>query len=164
MLHCCSLVLWCRVKFNDSNFKNISIELLRCTFLIKNSAADFTADRFLCCIPFFAPLNCTVWTWQTTFLPSTGFKYNLGTELCLLHDTLLHFRGECILTLNLSFCTHYISCTCPSWRGILLGCSPEGFFPFSPLKGYLGVFPDPMWVLGQGCLCVQIVKHSETNL
>ena len=30
-------------------------------------------------------------------------------------------------------------------RGILLCCSPEGFFPFFPVKGYFwGVFPDPM--------------------
>jgi len=67
---------------------------------------------------------------------------------------------ECILTLNLSFCTYYIYYTCPSWRGILLCCSSQGFFPFSPLKGYLGVFPSDVrfWVL-----CVQIVKHSETN-
>jgi len=34
---------------------------------------------------------------------------------------------------------------CPSWRGILLCCSPEGFFTFFPMKGCLGVFPDPMW-------------------
>jgi len=41
---------------------------------------------------------------------------------------------ECILTLNLSFCTHDIYCFCPSWRGILLCCSPEGFFPVFLVK------------------------------
>jgi len=30
------------------------------------------------------------------------------------------------------------------WRGILLCCSPKGFFPFFPVKGCFGVFPDPM--------------------
>jgi len=38
---------------------------------------------------------------------------------------------------------------CPSWRGILLSCSPEGFFIFFYLERVffclLGVFPDPMW-------------------
>jgi len=50
----------------------------------------------------------------------------------------------------------------PSWRGVLLCCSPEGFFTFfPPLKCFffysLGVVPDPMWeVKGQGCrMCTE---------
>jgi len=46
--------------------------------------------------------------------------------------------------ISLSLCTYYIYCTCPSWRGILLCCSPEGFFPFFPVKGYLGVLYCPI--------------------
>jgi len=37
---------------------------------------------------------------------------------------------------------------CPSWRGVLLCCSPEGFFTFSSERFFfdlLGVVPDPMW-------------------
>jgi len=50
-------------------------------------------------------------------------------------------------------------------RGILLCCSPEGFFPFLPVKGFilfLGNFSDVRsW--DRDVVCVQIVKASEAN-
>jgi len=73
-------------------------------------------------------------------------------------------RGICRLpTIHWLFCSCVLICVwsfllvtwhllfCPSWRGILLCCSPEGFFPcFSRCE-----------VKGQGCLYVQIVKHWD---
>jgi len=56
---------------------------------------------------------------------------------------------------NDSFWSHDIYCTRPSWRGILLCCSPEGFFTFWVRE----LFLIRCEVKGQGCLCVQIVKH-----
>jgi len=96
----------------------------------------------------------------------------LSTSICLMDRGGLH-RGICLLwaihTLchihwmcfnsNLSFCTHDIYCTCPSWRGILLCCSPEGFFTFFPWRVIWEFFLIRCEVLEQGCLCVQIVKH-----
>jgi len=46
---------------------------------------------------------------------------------------------ECVLTLNLSFCTHYIYCTSPSWRDPPLLLSWR-FLPFVPPEGLFGSF------------------------
>jgi len=77
----------------------------------------------------------------------------LDHGICLLPTihTLCHIHWMCFNS-NLSFCTYGISygITCPSWRGILLCCSPDGCFSFSPMKGCLGVFPDLMWGPGTG--------------
>jgi len=48
-----------------------------------------------------------------------------------------------LLLCNDSFWSHGIYWFCPSWRGILLCCSPEGFFTVIPVKGcflFLGTF------------------------
>jgi len=60
---------------------------------------------------------------------------NIVTDMCDCGD--VESRSVLLVTWHLLFC--------PSWRGILLCCSPEGSFPFFPVKGCLGVFPDPMW-------------------
>jgi len=72
----------------------------------------------------------------------------LSTSICLMDNGgldhgpwllpsihTLSYSLNVLLLCNDFFCTHGIYCTCPSWRGILLCCSPEGVFYFFPVKG-----------------------------
>jgi len=55
------------------------------------------------------------------------------------------------------------ACTCPSWRRILLCCSPECFLHFIPVKGCLGVVPDPMRGSGTGMsMCTECKALWDT--
>jgi len=94
------------------------------------------------------------WRSRSWNMPTTNYSYTQSYSLIVL---LL-----CFNVCNDSFCTHGIYYTRPSWRGILLCCSPEGFFTFFSVVWEF--FLIRCEVKGQGCLCVQIVKHSETNL
>jgi len=72
---------------------------------------------------------------------------------------------ECVFNSNVSLWSHDIYCTCPSWRGILLCCSPEGFFTFFPVKGLFGSFSwSDVRFWDRDVVCLQIVKPSEANL
>jgi len=85
-------------------------------------------------------------SWSMT---TTNYPYTLSGSLNVL------------LLCNDSFWSHDIYCTCPSWRGILLCCSPEGLFPFLHVKGFF-LWPDVRtWDRDD---CVQIVKPFEANL
>jgi len=72
-----------------------------------------------------------------------------GISLLWMIHTLCHIHWMCFNSKSVLLYTWHLL-FCPSWRGILLCCSPEGFFLFFPMKGYLGDFPDPMWGFGTG--------------
>jgi len=81
----------------------------------------------------------------------------LSTSICLIDHGGLD-RGPWLLPTIHTLChTHWMwhIFFCPSWKGILLCCSPEGFFTFFPVKGFISIF---WWfflirceVKGQGC-------------
>jgi len=87
----------------------------------------------------------------------------LYTSICLMdHGGLdrgrwhtLSYSLNVLLLCNASLCPHGIYCFCPSWRGILLCCSPDGFFPFFPHERFFSIswvfFLIRCEVLGQGC-------------
>jgi len=80
------------------------------------------------------------WRSGSWSMPTTNYSYTLSYSLNVL------------LLCNDSFCTHDIYFTCPSWRGILLCVSPEGFFPFFPCEKVIWEFLLMRCeVLGQGC-------------
>jgi len=68
-----------------------------------------------------------------------------------------HINLMCLCnSVMLFICPHAIYCFCPSWRGILLCCSPEGVFPFFLFERVLFfIFGEFILirceVLGQGC-------------
>jgi len=118
--------------------------------------------------------NCTWGRWHKTWhlvqVRKAGLKIENICNICVLFVILfdiLHLLlcGLLLYTAgvnsNVSFCTHYIYCTCPSWRGILLCCSPEGFFPFFPWRVVREFFLIRCEVLGQGCLCVNNLNLIE---
>jgi len=88
-----------------------------------------------------------------------------GPCLIIIHNV-CHIHSRCCNSVTLLICTHDIYCFCPSWRGILLCCSPEGFFPFFPCEcfffNFWGVFP------GEESVCYQplsqVVKFDRDLL
>jgi len=66
-------------------------------------------------------------------MPPTNYSYTRSYSLNVL------------LLCNDSFWSHDIYCICPSWRGILLCCSPEGFFPFFTMKGFFLFVGSVSW-------------------
>jgi len=74
-------------------------------------------------------------------MPTTNYSYTLSYSSNVL-----------LLCCTNSLRTHDVYCI---WRGILLCCSPEGFFPFFPVKGCFPFFGEFFLirceVLGQGC-------------
>jgi len=81
----------------------------------------------------------TLWRSGSCSVPTMNYSYTLSYSLNVLllcHD---------------SFCTHDIYYTCPSWRGILLCCSPEGFFPFFPVKGFFLFLGSFSWSDVRSC-------------
>jgi len=89
-------------------------------------------------------------------MPTSIYSYTLSSSLNVL------------LLCNASFWSHDIYCFCPSWREILLCCSPEGFFPFFPVKGFFLFLGSFSWSdvrsKVRDVVCVQIVKPAEANL
>jgi len=106
----------------------------------------------------------------------------LSTAICLMDHGGLD-RSPCLLPTMHTLCyIHWVCCysvMIPSVHmtsiasvhpgtGILLCCSPEGFFPFFPVKGFFLFLGSFSWSdvrsWDMDAVCEQIVKPSEANL
>jgi len=83
----------------------------------------------------------------------------------IIHTSVIFIECLC----NSAIWSHDIYSTCPSWRGILLCCSPEGFFPpqvlpFFPLETDFSIswefFLIRCEVKGQGCCTLSKIHPS----
>jgi len=104
-------------------------------------------------------LNYTVITMSLLVITTLLYPPLLSTSICLMDCggldqtiyTLCHTHVMCYNSVLVKW--HLLFC--PSWRGILLCCSSEGFLPFFPMKGFfsisLEVFLIQCEVKGQGC-------------
>jgi len=103
-------------------------------------------DRGICLLPNM-PLPCWDSAHSSTLLPSAWWIVEVSIVEYASYQLFIHsvIFIDCVVPVfwfvyNDSFSTHGIYYTCPSWRGILLCCSPEGFFPFFPREGLFGSF------------------------
>jgi len=71
------------------------------------------------------------------------YVIDVGTS-CAYYELHSVIFIECILTLNLSFWSHDIYCSVHPREGSSSVALLKVSSLFFPLKGYLGVFPDPM--------------------
>jgi len=78
-------------------------------------------------------------------------------------QTLCHIHWMCFNS-NPSFWSHYIYCSVHPGEGSSSVLSWRVLHFFSPWRVVWEFFLIRCEVKGQGCLCVQIVKHTEANL